>query len=190
MKATNKIQRSARWLFAALAFVFTTANAGAQDYFPIEPGAEWRYNYSDTYDRSGEAETTVRLGEEKVEKGGEMYYKMESRTTMGSAEPTVSVTFVRKADDGAIYGINPTVSEDEYLFFPASTEVGNVWTGLSGSSAVVETNASVQTAAGDFTDCVVIESIAGEVKAYSYYQKDKGLVAMKLGDLLVMYLKE
>jgi hypothetical protein len=167
------------------------AEVSAQNYFPVEPEKEWVYIYNGPYNPSGEAKSTVTISAEKVKRGEEMYYEMNSVfQSTGSSEPGLSQTFVRKAEDGSVYGINPTVAEDEYLFFPGSPEEGKVWTGLSGKSEIVSTNERIETPGGQFENCVVVESSAGEVKAYSYYQEGKGLVAMKLGDMLMMYLEE
>lgn len=176
-------------ILIGLSFIFVDAKS--QNYFPVEPGKEWVYQYNGSYNPSGEAKTEVVIGEEKVKKGEEMYFEMNSVfTSTGSSEPVLSQTFLRQTQDGAVYGINPEISEDEYLFLPASPTEGKVWTGLSGKSAVINTDEDIETPGGTFNDCVVVESSAGEVKAYSYYQEGKGLVAMKMGDQLIMYLKD
>jgi len=176
-------------LLIGLTLILSTVSA--QQYFPVEPGKTWVYIYNGPYDPEGEAKNTVSLSEEEVKRGGEMYYEMKSIfTSTGSPEPVESKTFIRATDDGAVYGINPSISEDEYLFMPASPEKGEVWTGLSGSSEINATDATIETPEGTMSNCVVVESLAGQSKAYSYYQEGKGLVAMKLGDKLMMYLRE
>jgi len=191
MEIKTDIKRICRILPILLGLSFIFTDAQAQNYFPVEPGKKWVYQYNGSYNPSGEAKTIVRISEEEVRRGERMYFEMNSVfTSTGSSEPTISKTFIRQSEDGAVYGINPSISEDDYLFFPASPTEGMTWTGLSGTSKITSIKASIETPGGIFSNCIVVESSAGEVKAYSYYQEGKGLVAMKMGDQLIMYLKE
>jgi len=158
-----------------------------QDYFPISPGTEWTYGNV----RSSAPDMTMRISDTSVEWNNESYQQMQMLTVVDSTDQKyVPSVLLRKGKKGDLFGINLAISEDEFLFFPGKPEAGFSWTGLSGLSRITSTKGRIATPAGTFEDCIVVESIAGGAKAYSYYQENKGMVAMSLGDRLLMYLIE
>ena len=159
----------------------------SQDYFPIDPGMKWTYGNV----RSGVPDMTMRISEKSVEWNEETYQQMQMLTVVDSADQDyVPSVLLRKGKKGDLFGINLAISEEEFLFFPGKPEAGFSWTGLSGLSRITSTKGRIETPLGTFEDCIVVESIAGGAKAYSYYQENKGMVAMSLGDRLLMYLIE
>ena len=132
---------------------------------------------------------TMFIGRSKVEWEGKTYFQMKTLTLEDSTgQDQVPSVLLRKGKKGNLYGINLSVSEDEFLFFPGKPEAGYNWTGLSGLSRITSTRGNLQTPVGNFENCVIVESIAGGAKAYTYYQEDIGMVGMKLEDRLLMYL--
>jgi hypothetical protein len=167
--------------------VISALNVYSQDYFPIEPGKKWTYGNV----RSEAPNMTMFIGEEEVEWEGEQYLQMKTLTVVDSTnQESVPSVLLRKGKKGDLYGINLAISEDEFLFFPGKPEEGMSWTGLSGLSRISEMDGSLETPAGIFRNCVVVESIAGTAKAYTYYQEGKGMVGMTVEDRLLMYLVE
>jgi len=159
----------------------------SQDYFPIDPGMKWTYGNV----RSSAPDMTMRIGDKSVEWNDESYQQMQMLTVTDSAnQEYVPSVLLRKGKKGDLFGINLAISEEEFLFFPGNPEAGFSWTGLSGLSRITSTKGRIETPVGTFEDCIVVESIAGGAKAYSYYQENKGMVAMALGDRLLMYLIE
>ncbi|MGB6037735.1 MAG: hypothetical protein WBG42_15780 [Cryomorphaceae bacterium] len=171
-----------------LLFVFSTVgNLKCQDYFPIEPGTKWTYGNA----RPSTPDMTMRISEKSVDWNNETYQQMQMLTVADSADQDyVPSVLLRKGKKGDLFGINLAISEEEFLFFPGKPEAGFSWTGLSGLSRITSTKGRIETPVGTFEDCIVVESIEGGAKAYSYYQENKGMVAMSLGDRLLMYLIE
>jgi len=167
-------------------FVFGT-HLFSQDYFPIDPGTKWTYGNV----RSSAPDMTMHIRDKPVEWNDETYQQMQMLTVVDSADQkSVPSVLLRKGKKGDLFGVNLAISEEEFLFFPGKPEAGFSWTGLSGLSRITSTKGRIETPAGTFEDCIVVESIAGGAKAYSYYQENKGMVAMSLGDRLLMYLIE
>lgn len=168
-------------------FIILASFANGQDYFPIDPGTEWTYGNA----RPSTPNMKMYIGQESVEWNGKSYQQMRTLTVVDSAgQESVPSVLLRKGKKGNLYGINLAISEEEYLFFPGKPEAGFSWTGLSGLSRITSTTGTIETPVGTFVDCIIVESIAGTAKAYSYYQENKGMVAMTLEDRLLMYLVE
>lgn len=184
MASYYRINLSIKTLFLAVLLV---NGLSAQDYFPITPGTEWTYGNS----QSTAPNLRIYISDGEVEWEGEDYYQMKGLSLEDSLSGrAVSSVLLRKAKNGDLFGINLSVSEDEFLFFPGKPKVGDSWTGLSGLSRITSTKGKLETPVGTFENCIIVESIAGGAKAYAYYQINKGMVGMTLEDKLLMYLVE
>jgi len=166
---------------------FTGVTAFGQDYFPIDQGTKWTYGSV----RPSTPNMTMYIGKGEIKRNGKIYFQMKTLTVQDSTgQSQIPSVLLRKGKKGNVYGINLAISDDEYLFFPGKPEAGYSWTGLSGLSRVTSTRGMLQTPSGQFENCVVIESVAGTARAYTYYQENIGMVGMKLEDRLLMYLVE
>ncbi|MFT6996684.1 MAG: hypothetical protein ACJAQ4_000425 [Cryomorphaceae bacterium] len=184
MELKSRINLTFKALFLLL---FVADVLSAQDYFPITPGTEWTYGNA----QSGAPNLRIYISDGEVEWDGEQYYQMKGLSLEDSLNlKSISSVLLRKGRNGDLYGINLSVSEDEYLFFPGKPKLGYSWTGLSGLSKITSAKGTLETPVGTFENCMIVESIAGGAKAFTYYQINKGMVAVTLENRILMYLIE
>lgn len=167
-------------LFTCLLVPFTNAQS---NYFPIEPGMELVYAYSDMFNQGDAAlrSKTTMLKEKKTLNGKAYIVNQTSYGSNGNFQ-VIASSYARKADDGTVY-VLPDSKEKEFVMMSANPKTGDVWTrksddGKNLEMKVISTSKSVKTPVKTYSDCLVLETTEAGTTLRSYFKNDVGMVAI------------
>lgn len=144
-----------------------------KDYFPLTEGSTWKY--------LGEGMEYASFSREVLYVDGNRAQVSENNGGTVSAsifefkEGEIVRTFFR----GEEYDGNNLLEEeanDDLVLVKAPLEAGTKWETSNGTREIVETDAVVDTPAGEFKGCVKIEIATEHSVMYEYYKEGVGLV--------------
>jgi hypothetical protein len=165
----------------------------AQDYFPIEKGSETTFQYTEMFSKNGLTSMVMRIGEDEKTVRGQDYLEVITEMASGGGNGFSNSSFVRMTDEGLV-GLPTESSQKEELMMPNKFEAGKSWSTSQGTVEIVQTNGSITTPNGSYSDCLVLKSSMEGGGTLSYYQDGIGLVAMGMDQggkfTLMAYLAE
>ena len=144
-----------------------------KDYFPLTEGSTWKY--------LGEGNEYASFNREVLFVDGDRAQVSEDNGGTVSAsvfqfeDDQVVRTFFRgeEYDGNNLLGEEPN---DHLVLLKAPLEVGAKWETSNGDRQIIETDAVVDTAAGEFEGCIKIEITTEHSVMYEYYKEGIGLV--------------
>ena len=152
-------------------------------FFPLKKGEVQIYKYTDAFNMGN---NDLRFKTETLNTtesiNGKEYLVVQS--SYGSKEPynLVSTQYMRILDNGSIMGVEKNESEQYFLEYPLI--VGKSWTqianGVTVTMKIVDLNGSIQASGKTYSNCLVLEMNSTDNRTKSYFQEDRGLVAMAM----------
>jgi hypothetical protein len=166
------------------------ALSNAQTHFPLKEGARWTYNYNGVFDQTGESFFVVEILEGKEVLKDQSYYQVKTASFQaeGAEAAYTQVSYSRVDDKGNVFSYDSESSDE--LFFPADVVKDKSWSVGNSEFKVLELKGSIETPKGTYEDCVVLTRTENGQVISSYFKKDIGLVAIRMGELLMAYLTD
>jgi len=168
-------------LILLFAFIATINVISQSDYYPVEAGKTLVYKYgAELYAGTPyvDYKCEVKILEETEIINGKEYRVSTSKTGVESGTPTVIKSYFRYDDDGNLLTLADKNAE-ERIALTSSPKVGDVLSNDQDEEKVTITSltASIETPAGVYSDCMLMEVASQEMQMRMYYQKNVGLVA-------------
>ena len=144
-----------------------------KDYFPLTEGSTWKY--------LGEGMEYASFSKEVLFVDGDRAQVSENNGGTVSAsifqfeEDEIVRTFFRGEEYDGDNLLDEEINDDLVLI-KAPLEVDTKWETSNGTREIVETDAVVDTPAGEFKDCIKIEITSKHSVMYEYYKEGVGLV--------------
>jgi len=189
-RLTQEIQL---FTFIALSFAFTV---NGQSHYPMEEGKVWYYNYAEDFAVKGTSLNKVEIQDEMKVLDGVEYF--EIRTSSGDKDREnfrlITTFYLRERKDGTIVGKSASDSSEVVMLPEPPYKEGSKWDNSEGIMEILQTDASIETPAGTFDNCLLVKTQMNNVITLGYFQKGVGHVALEMvinGEKkLVQYLVE
>lgn len=144
------------------------------DYFPLTEGSFWQYQ--------GEGNEYASFSREIVfAQGDRAQVREDNGGTVSAAvfevteEAVIRTFFMGEAYDEEIDYLNEPAN-DNTIILQAPLEVGRAWEAPNGTREIVDLNATVETPAGTFDNCIQIQVSFAESTLHEYFKEGIGMV--------------
>ena len=143
------------------------------EYFPLTVGSVWEYQ--------GEGNEYASFTREVFFASGNRYQTMEDNggTVMAIIYQVTEDAVTRTYSEGEVYDkINLLDKEanENTIILKSPLESGNKWQTADTTREIVDINATVQTPAGKYDNCIKVSVSSEHSTIYEYYKEGVGLV--------------
>jgi len=144
-----------------------------KEYFPLTEGSRWKY--------IGEGNEFASFTREVLYVKGDRAQIIENNggTVSASVFEVTDEEIVRIFFQGEEYEATNFLDvepNDNFVILKKPLKIGTKWETPQGSREIVEIDATVDTPAGKFEDCVVVSISQGSSTSYEYYKQGVGMV--------------
>ncbi len=148
-------------------------NAKLGDFFPLTMGSTWDYE--------GEGNEYASFTRKVLFARGDRAQIMEdnggtiSASVFETSQDSVTRIFFKGEEYGQENYIN-TEPEENLIILKAPLEVGTKWEEPNGIREIVDINATVDTPAGRYEECIKVKISSEDSTLYEFFKKDIGMV--------------
>ena len=187
---------SAKYLASALVLVALLAGAGyfffknqSPDYFPLNAGMKWNYQYTDTTQPNETHVVFTNLSSREL--NGKRVIPQQTDFFSNTAKSlATSFNFFYTDKEGVhIYAqqesnaISPRINGSDFLLIKYPIQAGTTWTNDNViTNSIESTDATITVPAGDFSNVIELKQTRGRETYVVWYAPKVGMVMMKYTD--------